>query len=225
MQRALIVSALLGLAAATASAQDPAKVDPAHCKVVLENQYVRVLRWTESPGDKSPMHSHPALVSIPLTSGKTRFTGPDGKTEEVETEAGQATWSEPSSHSSENLGETPGEVIQIELKAKPPASMTALPASLDAVTVDPKHYTVVFENERVRVLRVQYEPGEESVMHAHPANVAVFLSDGHTTFTLPGGKTSVANMKAGQVQWSGAEQHMPDNTGTTSVSLILVELR
>lgn len=225
MIRALIGSALLCLAAATASAQDPVKVDPAHCKVVLENQYVRVLRWTEAPGDKSPMHSHPALVSIPLSAGKTRFTTADGKTEEVETEAGQATWSEPSSHSSENLGTAPGEVIQVELKAKPSAAMTALPATEDAVAVDPEHYEVVFENERVRVLRVHYAPGEKSMMHAHPANVAVFLSDGHSTFSLPGGKTSVSDVKAGQVRWSDVEQHRPENTGTAPLDLVLVELK
>jgi quercetin dioxygenase-like cupin family protein len=221
----LVFSALLSLTAATVSAQDPVKVDPAHCKVVLENEYVRVLRWTESPGDKSPMHSHPAMVSISLGAGKTRFTSPDGKMEEVETAAGQATWGEPSTHSSENLGAAPGEVVQVELKAKPTAAMTALPASKDPVTVDPKHYSVVFENARVRVLRVHYAEGEKSVMHAHPANVAVFLSDGHSTFSLPGGKTSVSDVKAGQVRWSGAEQHLPENTGNAPLDLILVELR
>jgi quercetin dioxygenase-like cupin family protein len=225
MHRALIVSALFGLAAATASAQDPVKVDPAHCKVVLENQYVRVLRWTESPGDKTPMHSHPALVSISLGAGKTRFTSPDGKTQEVETTQGQATWSEPTTHSSENLGAVPGEVVQVELKTKPTAAMTALPASKDPVTLDPNHYSVVFQNARVRVLRVHYAPGEKSVMHAHPANVAVFLADGHSTFSLPGGKTSVSDVKAGQVRWSGAEQHLPENTGSVPLDLILVELR
>ena len=31
----------------------------------------------------------------------------------------------------------------------------------DPVKVDPKHYKVEFENERVRVLRVSYGPGQE----------------------------------------------------------------
>ena len=48
----------------------------------------------------------------------------------------------------------------------------------DPVTVDPKHYSVEFENDKVRVLRIKYGPGEKSVMHAHPALVAVFLTDG-----------------------------------------------
>ncbi len=32
----------------------------------------------------------------------------------------------------------------------------------DAVKVDPKHYTVEFENDQVRVLRIRYEPREKT---------------------------------------------------------------
>ena len=64
MKKTSIVCTLLVLAAATASAQDPVKVAPNQVKVVLENDYVRVLSWTENPGDKTPMHEHPALVSV-----------------------------------------------------------------------------------------------------------------------------------------------------------------
>ncbi len=47
----------------------------------------------------------------------------------------------------------------------------------DAAKVDPKHYTVVSENDEVRILKVHYGPHEKSVMHSHPATVAVFLTD------------------------------------------------
>ena len=46
----------------------------------------------------------------------------------------------------------------------------------DAVKVDPKHYSVVSENDQVRILKVHYGPHEKSVMHSHPATVAVFLT-------------------------------------------------
>jgi hypothetical protein len=35
------------------------------------------------------------------------------------------------------------------------------PPGEDPVNVDPKHYTVEFENEKVRVLRIWYGPGEK----------------------------------------------------------------
>src|SRR5882724_4601911 len=103
------------------------------------------------------------------------------------------------------------------------ASKTAM--AQDPVKVDPKHYKVQFENDRVRVLRITYGPHEKSVMHDHPANVAVFLTDGQSRFTMPDGKTQDAPVKAGSVQWSEAGEHLPENVGEKPFELILVELK
>ena len=54
----------------------------------------------------------------------------------------------------------------------------------DPVKVDPKHYKVVFENERVRVLKIHYGPHEKSVMHSHPDGVVTFLTDERVKFTM-----------------------------------------
>ena len=59
----------------------------------------------------------------------------------------------------------------------------------DAAKVDAKHYTVAFENDRVRVLKAHYGPGEKSTMHSHPNAVAVFLTDAKGRFTFPDGKS------------------------------------
>jgi hypothetical protein len=64
-------------------------------------------------------------------------------------------------------------------------SATILSAQ-DAVKVDPKHYTVVSENDQVRILKVHYGPHEKSVMHSHPDTVAVFLTDANVQFTSDG---------------------------------------
>ena len=37
----------------------------------------------------------------------------------------------------------------------------------DAVTADPERYSVSFENDVARFLRVRYGPGEKSPMHRH----------------------------------------------------------
>jgi quercetin dioxygenase-like cupin family protein len=95
----------------------------------------------------------------------------------------------------------------------------------DPVKVDAKHYKVEFENAQVRVLRITYGPHEKSVMHGHPANVAVFLTDGATKFTLPDGKTLTSDVKAGMVQWEAGGKHLPENTGDKPFELILVELK
>lgn len=95
----------------------------------------------------------------------------------------------------------------------------------DAVKVDPKHYKVEFENENVRVLRVNYGPHEKSVMHSHPENVAVFLNDGNGRFTMPDGKTVDVPLKAGTTQWDAGGSHLPENVGDTPFELIVVELK
>ena len=124
MRRSLFLVVLLFLAASAAYAQDPAKVDPKHCKVEFENAQVRVLHWTTGPHEKTPMHGHPAYVSIFLTDNDVKYTLPDGTTKESHNKAGGTSWNAGGKHSSESLSDKPNEVIQVELKAKPHAAAT-----------------------------------------------------------------------------------------------------
>jgi len=68
------------------------------------------------PGEKVPMHSHPANVVYFLSDSKVKFTYPDGRTEEREGKVGQAGWSEAVTHAAENVGTTELHVLNIELK-------------------------------------------------------------------------------------------------------------
>ena len=99
-------------------AQDAAEVDPDHYKVEFENDEVRVLRITYGPGEKSVMHSHPEGVAVFLSDGSGIFTYPDGKTEETNFNSGLVVWTPGTTHQPENTGDTPFEVIQIEMKTK-----------------------------------------------------------------------------------------------------------
>jgi quercetin dioxygenase-like cupin family protein len=95
----------------------------------------------------------------------------------------------------------------------------------DPVKVDPKHYKVEFENDRVRVLRITYGPGEKSVMHYHPDGVVVYLTDANTRMTFPDGKTHDYPGKSGQASWTVAGAHLPQNIGDKKFEAILVELK
>jgi quercetin dioxygenase-like cupin family protein len=95
----------------------------------------------------------------------------------------------------------------------------------DPVKVDPKHYKLEFENSQVRVLRITYGPHEKSVMHEHPAGVAVFLTDQNGKFTLADGKSEERNGKAGDARWISAEKHLPENLSEKPFELILVEVK
>lgn len=95
----------------------------------------------------------------------------------------------------------------------------------DPTKVDAKHYKVVFENDQVRVLQIAYGPGEKSVMHEHPAGVAVMLTDSNTRMTLPDGSAENVPSKAGDVTWAEAGKHLPENLSDQATEVILVELK
>ena len=104
-------------------------------------------------------------------------------------------------------------------------SLAPIISAQDAVKADPKHYTVVSENDQVRIVKVHYGAHEKSVMHSHPNSVAVFLTDSKGQFTFPDGKKQDFSAKAGEAQYEDAVTHLPENTGEKGMDLILVELK
>ncbi len=109
--------------------QDVVTVAPAGMvKVEYEDAQVRVLRFTEAPGAKLPMHSHPAYATVGLTNDLSRYTLPDGKSSEEKTQAGQAMFSQALTHASENIGDTASDAVMVELKTNPAARSLPAPA-------------------------------------------------------------------------------------------------
>jgi len=116
MKRLIPLVGMSILAVVVAKAQDPAQVDPAHYKVLLDNEYVRILDVRQKPGDKSPMHSHPHHVLYALAGGTVKSTSSDGKTNTETVKAGQVAWVDAETHMVENIGKTETHVLDIELK-------------------------------------------------------------------------------------------------------------
>jgi hypothetical protein len=99
------------------------------------------------------------------------------------------------------------------------------PTGKDPVKVDPKHYKVEYEDEKVRVLRINYGPHSKSVMHGHPALIGVFLTDGNIRFTYPDGRKEDIKATAGQVLHFDAFEHDPENLSDKPFEVIAVELK
>jgi beta-alanine degradation protein BauB len=95
----------------------------------------------------------------------------------------------------------------------------------DAVTADPKHYTVSFENDVVRFVRARYSPGDRSVMHRHLPGCVIFLTDQIFNFTIPDGTTEPAEVPAGALGCSDGNVHLPENIGRDAAEFILVEFK
>jgi beta-alanine degradation protein BauB len=93
----------------------------------------------------------------------------------------------------------------------------ALPAAADD--------KVIFENDRVRVLEVNYAPGTTHDMHSHPDHVIYALGDAKVRMTGEDGKSAEVEIKKGGTRWQPAVTHKTENIGTTPISVVLVELK
>lgn len=193
-------------------AQDPVVVDPTHHKVEIDNADVRVLRITFAPGEKAPEHAHPNGVAVFLSGGTNRLTTPGQKPTENPQKVGDVVLVNAGKHTVENVGKTRTEVVLVELKR--PGSATYKGMSLDPVKANPKNYSVVAENEHVRVVRVHAAAGSPSIVHEHPSNVTVRLNDSPTE-------------KAGTVAFAaGPEKHGgTPSTTPAATEVIIVELK
>ncbi len=94
---------------------DPAETNPDHYQVLFENDRVRVLEYTDQPGDLTTPHAHPDSVMYTLSSFRRRLVS-DGAEREVELQAGTVGWLPAQEHHGENIGETATHVLFVELK-------------------------------------------------------------------------------------------------------------
>src|ERR1700720_3292244 len=130
--------------------------------VKVDSAQARALVVTEQPHHPGAMHEHQMnRIQIYLGAGEMSFTSPDGKVERIACKAGYVRWSPAGTrHISENVTDHPFQLVEIELKNRP---RPFTPTDLDPLKTDPKHYSLEFENEWVRVLRVRYPPHENGV--------------------------------------------------------------
>ncbi len=96
--------------------------------------------------------------------------------------------------------------------------------SLDPTKTNPDLYRVIFENDRVRVLEYQDQPGDTTTPHAHPDSVMYTLTSfrrrlGH------GDQQRDVDLPAGTVRWLDAQQHHGENIGDTPSHAIFIELK
>ena len=98
-------------------------------------------------------------------------------------------------------------------------------AAQDPAVVNASSIHVKLDNSHVRVLESTLKPGEKENMHSHPAYVIYVLAGGKTRNHTADGKTSEAELKAGDVIYRDPITHWAENIGTTTIHLILVEVK
>jgi quercetin dioxygenase-like cupin family protein len=98
--------------------------------------------------------------------------------------------------------------------------------SLDPAVVNAAMEHVKLENPRVRVIEGVLQPGDKEAMHAHPtAFVTYVISGGRIRNHFADGKVVEGELKSGDVLYREPQIHWVENTGTTAIHFLVVELR
>lgn len=87
------------------------------------------------------------------------------------------------------------------------------------------YYTVLFENDYVRLVEHRLDPGEREPMHDHPPMVVYFMEDANVRITGPDGSMFDEFLTKGRVAEIAAQSHSIENLGHTPLHSLLVELK
>jgi mannose-6-phosphate isomerase-like protein (cupin superfamily) len=217
----IVVGTVVLAATAVIQAQDAAKADPAHYKVLIDNASVRVLEINYSPGGKSVMHQHPDSIVVPLAESKVEFTLPDGTSQTQSLAKDSAQYSPAGTHNPRNVGTTPLQALLVEFKGAAPGR-AALPANRPGMQIK-----TLAEGPRGSAYASTAGPD-----FAEPAGTThdfdqVVIALGPSAMSLAiDGKPAKTAWKRGDVQFVGrGVPHQARNTGGNPVDMIIVAIK
>ena len=95
----------------------------------------------------------------------------------------------------------------------------------DPAVVNAKTIAKKLENPRVRVLEATLKPGDKEQTHSHPAYVIYVIGGGKFRNHAADGTVTDGEFKTGDVIYRDPMTHWAENTGTTTIRLVLVELK
>src|SRR5215831_5915077 len=86
-------------------------------------------------------------------------------------------------------------------------------------------YTVLLDNERVRVLQGDFKPGDKAATRNYPNHLIYTLTDGTLVF-VPAGRTGYeVNFKAGEAMWFPPLARATENDSGKDVRVLVVEFK
>jgi quercetin dioxygenase-like cupin family protein len=95
----------------------------------------------------------------------------------------------------------------------------------DPLKVNSNTIALKLENPRVRVLEATLKPGDKENTHSHPAYVIYVIAGGKFRNHATDGTVTDGEFKAGDVIYRDPVTHWAENTGNTTIRLVLVELK
>lgn len=97
---------------------DGIKVSPQNFKILLENEFVRIVEYSLMPGEKDNLHTHPPKSGYVVSGGTLRIYPEDGEAFISDEKTGDTFWSDyVGKHYDENIGSTTVKIVLTEIKS------------------------------------------------------------------------------------------------------------
>jgi quercetin dioxygenase-like cupin family protein len=121
-----------------------------------------------------------------------------------------------------------------QMKTNSPLSILLLLSALanpmaasaqDAAVANPDTVHVKLDNTHVRALEAVLKPGQKENLHSHPASVIYVISGGKVRNHTADGRAVESELVDGQTVYRDPITHWVENIGTTTIHLILVEIK
>jgi quercetin dioxygenase-like cupin family protein len=202
----------------------PIEKEPRH-RLKFENKFVRVFDVLIPPGDTTLFHTHVHDgLSVRITDAQIRDEALEGASEDSTVKRGAVTFSyrpKPMTHRVSNIGKTPFRNVFIEI-----LQSTGVSIGAPSPAAGPG-YTMVLENERVRVCRLVLAPGQST--DARPPalrGVRVAVSEGKILIKAKGEEDKTVKLQQGDSQWhEEGMRYFLKNVGSMAFEAVDIELK
>lgn len=205
-------------------AADIAAAAPESVSVVLDNEWVRAMRFSVEPGAELPRHEAGDRAVYALSDYTIEWTEGDAAATEKSWTAGQAHWHGAGAHGVRNTGAGIAEYLVVERQgAELPAEGEAGVGS-QPETGAAEHGEIVLENDAVRVARFELLPGESTGTHHGGYRLVYALSDYTIRWTEGDADPAEVSWSEGQAHWHGPSAHEVENVGDGPARYLVVTL-
>lgn len=201
---------------------DAIQAAPDLYKILSDTMGIRIVEATYKPGDSSAMHSHHDYAIYAISGGTATFYGKDGTSMANEMKTATINVRASELHSVKNTGKSTIKVILVEVNR--PSQIISQDAATDATKVAPALYKLKRDTLGLRVLEINYKPGQSSAMHSHGDQALYITEGGKGEFTGKDGTKNVMEFKKGMTMVVPGDTHSVKNIGTTTLKAILVEV-
>jgi mannose-6-phosphate isomerase-like protein (cupin superfamily) len=204
-------------------------------RVLVDNPRVRIQRWLLAPGEGTPVLADADdHVDVVIQGSSVRSVDAQGLATTVEETVGETLLVPKGgrTHSFANAGTTPFEMVSVDLKGCPPekaAPPAPLPPSLSRLVSDrvvPSD--VLVDDERIKLARWRFRPGECSPIHTHFLDHVYIVVRGSKVREITGeGKVNDDLQESGRAAFSPARGkiHSFGNIGDHPYEMVSLELK